>query len=1066
MPSDRSRRIDPPANNYIAPVAQQGRVVLDRDFNAWTSLLGGRLAAETIDVVGPCGTPDDGFAISAPPASPPGSIWSPPQPESPPSDSGTGRDFLISGGTMYVGGLRVEWPVAQGGQTIAYTYEDQPELSQPVTGLIDYILRRPPQELVYLDVLLQEVSAAEDPDLLDVALGGPDTTQRLKQRARVERFGVNSTACADAWTQAVANWASEGLTFDPATMRLSPAVQLQVGFTQTGPSGGPCDPIAAGGFLGPDNQLIRVQVADGNLLWSYDNASFVYRIQVASDRQTVTLIGGPPDTYHYPQTGQVVEVLATASVIDSVPDEIDGGSIVRCSAQPYGELFTLTQPYGPSTQGATTNVLVLPQPLDAALVNSGLPLFLRVWQAELPLSLNTPITLADSEGNSTGLTVTLSGASVAADGANWQIAVRPSTPQGVYPEELLLAPQPADGPFRVVCPLAVIDWAAGTPPTISDCRSTFDSLVALSKRKPGCCTISISPADLAGRVTLQGLIDVAAAKNQGVVVCLAAGVYNLSAPLHLTLRHSGITIEACGGQALLRQAPGADASLFAGGLITLNGAAGVTLQGLLLRPPLVALSKDLLSELSLSLSQTAQSEAGTLLRTPSCCIGIHAYNATALRVTSCGIAFAKPADTANIDLVAMAMLLQGDCTGLQVEKCLFESAIAPTYNAIDPQTDYAKLIDANRLDFAAAPQTQAATPAPTPTQTPAPAPAPASTPAPTAAYFDVARQIYTGAGLAQIVAGRGNATSISLQRSMVASCGIVATTQGAPPGTDAESLSKADFAATLTDCTLDAALIRDNNFVGLTFASLMVANAQALRLQDNNVGGGVAGFWFSLASTTSPSGVAEGTDKYYNTVLNFEEFQALFGLSPLIPPPPAAPVVREAGNLSAPTEQASRVALGINASIIVTGNHVSTGQHPPAAANPTYLSTTPPGLTSLLLWLDADVSADQLLDSDISAVVANNHLIAATRDAPASLLVLASGQACAVTGNIILNQPGPIGSDRDAPSLWLVIADTLKVTQPFAATGNVLRGISDLEQLTRGTASGRAGWSGYNADPF
>ncbi len=117
-------------------------------------------------------------------------------------------------------------------------------------------------------------------------------------------------------------------------------------------------------------------------------------------------------------------------------------------------------------------------------------MFLRVWQAALPLALDAPITLYDpTTGVSTGLEVTLSGAKVAADGAYWQIAARPSTPQAVYPEDLLVASQPADGPFRLVCPLAVIDWTADGGPVIGDCRNSFDNLVDLSKRRPGCCTV-------------------------------------------------------------------------------------------------------------------------------------------------------------------------------------------------------------------------------------------------------------------------------------------------------------------------------------------------------------------------------------------------------------------------------------------------------------------------------------------------------------------------------------------------------------------------------------------------
>ena len=72
---------------------------------------------------------------------------------------------------------------------------------------------------------------------------------------------MNADGCATAWAQMLTVWAGEGLVFDPDTMSLTPAVKLKVGFTQDASTGDPCDPVASGGYLGADNQLIRVRVA-------------------------------------------------------------------------------------------------------------------------------------------------------------------------------------------------------------------------------------------------------------------------------------------------------------------------------------------------------------------------------------------------------------------------------------------------------------------------------------------------------------------------------------------------------------------------------------------------------------------------------------------------------------------------------------------------------------------------------------------------------------------------------------------------------------------------------------
>jgi len=50
--------------------------------------------------------------------------------------------------------------------------------------------------------------------------------------------------------------AAQGWNFDAATMQLQPQVSLKAGFTSSSGQGDPCDPVATGGYLGADNQLI------------------------------------------------------------------------------------------------------------------------------------------------------------------------------------------------------------------------------------------------------------------------------------------------------------------------------------------------------------------------------------------------------------------------------------------------------------------------------------------------------------------------------------------------------------------------------------------------------------------------------------------------------------------------------------------------------------------------------------------------------------------------------------------------------------------------------------------
>ena len=666
MPSDRSRRTDDLRDGYKEVVAQQGRVILDRDFNALQGLADERIAAETLDVIGPCGTPDNGFEISLPQLSPPGPpLWSPPGGFGPsgPRDF----EFLIAPGTMYVGGQRAVFPGRQAGHAITYSYYDQPDWTAPPDPVA---FESPPggRELIYLDLQEQEVSAVEDPDLLEVALGGPDTTQRVKLMRRIKRRPVSSADCAEAWKEATSEWLQrDGLQFDPRTMRLHPVARLRVGFTQDVSAHDPCDPIATGGYLGADNQLIRVQISHpgrlgagggpAQLLWGYDNASFLYRVTGVTDGTMLTLAAEPPDAFHIPQSGQLVEILRTAAVLGKEPDESDPSgqrSILRVAAEATGELRRLAKPYGPITIGDPTKYIVLDQPLDRSYAQSATPLFLRVWQAELPfnpagdmVALNDPAT-----GASTGVQVTISvpPGEVARKGAFWLLALRPTTPQAVYPERLLADPQPPDGPRHWVCPLAVIDWQAGL---VEDCRCQFDDLVKLTKRGRSCCMVSVSPEHLTATNTLQAIIDHAAGFAQPVTICLDPGTYRLPEPLSLTSIHSNMTIEACPGGVII-EAANPDAAPFLNGLLMLNGANNVTLRGLALQIPYPSLPPF------------------TIM------VGINVGGSEDLSIERCKFAFSPPLLPNILGIAGAGLLLRGDCSGPTIRGCTFDSSLPPT----------------------------------------------------------------------------------------------------------------------------------------------------------------------------------------------------------------------------------------------------------------------------------------------------------------------------------------------------------------------------------------------------
>lgn len=453
MASDRERlRFPEPA--YRSVVYQQGRVTLAADSNLAQEIASETLRQETLDIVGPAGTPDSGFEITFPPVFSVG-------PNPPPPSN---RDFQVGPGTMYVGGLCIkQWPLSPerlpvtGLQQLPFpptlmTYFTQPNwLDVPVPAVS-------PLEYIYLELEEREVSATEDPNLLDVALGGPDTTARTTILQRVRRTPTTATNCPDALAQRVDQWRAQGSDLDLTSMSLDSAARLRVGFETIVPPPTPCEPQVSNTYLGHDNQLIRVRLtANSKFLWGFNNASDLYRVMVAPTGDRLFLQAPPVDSFHFPRPNQTVELLRSEA-------RLANGEYV---AQAEGTIITLTAGYDPDTQS-------IPLPITIALPNaSDPPLFLRIWEEVKPYTSNQPVKLG-----STGLNVTISAPAGIHTGDFWAFAARAATPI-IYPARYLQAPQPPDGPRIWECPLAIIQWTNDIGSVIADCRKYFVPMTAL-----------------------------------------------------------------------------------------------------------------------------------------------------------------------------------------------------------------------------------------------------------------------------------------------------------------------------------------------------------------------------------------------------------------------------------------------------------------------------------------------------------------------------------------------------------------------------------------------------------
>lgn len=648
MPSDRARPTYDERQQYRAVVQQQGRVNLEADWNEGFHIVSEEQRKEALDFVGPVGTPDDGYAIGFAGA------------------SGLDFDFTVQPGTMYVGGLRVELPPRADGNITLYS--NQPDWLNPDMP------ENPANEFIILALLEQEVSSAEDSALKDVALGGVDTTERRRLVQRVVRMASQADNCEAALAEAIAFWAGNGFAFDAETMQLEPVARLQVGFVDDGEPPDPCKPTAQGGYLGAENQLLRVQIsAEDRFAWGFDNASFLYRITVDPDDDTlVHLLSRPVDEFHEPRVGQVVEILRPAF-------ELSNGELVAESA---GAFMALTQAYNPDGQS-----LVLPSPVSMAYSESDgttqtYPyLFLRVWEEEVAFTTGT----AEDLG-ATGVQVTLSASGdLYAPGTAWTFAVRPSTPVALYPQRYLDAPQPPEESRMWICPLAVIGWTGTDGEVLEDCRRHFDNLVELTERESGgCgCCITLGPEDVDGGAGLQAAIDDAITDAQGapVTISLRPGNYRLREPLRMGPGYSRLTLEGCDHDVVIT--PLDDGMNFIDGLVSIVASEKITLRRLVFRPlflryfdhaeDMAGSDPETLINLVGAMGEDAES-FNVFVDNLRVAVAVRAASCPTLRIEGCTFMMSLSENPARFQA---GILLSGECPELSVLDNRFETLEDP-----------------------------------------------------------------------------------------------------------------------------------------------------------------------------------------------------------------------------------------------------------------------------------------------------------------------------------------------------------------------------------------------------
>jgi hypothetical protein len=259
---DFSRDGFDPKKHFRRVLSQQGRVQLDSDLNEQTDLLLHYLQTLAADIIGPYGRPEKcgGFVINAV------------EPKE--------GDFTISKGHYYVDGILCE------------NDDGEAHYKGQLSGLDGYNKKKADGKtnyIVYLDVWERQVTFIEDGSILEVALGGPDTSTRSKVEWMVRSEPTEEVDCQSINK----NFKRDCHNGWPPNNR----GKLKARAMLPPDSNYPCIIRPEAKYRGSENHLYRVEIhrsgtafdksnksEAATFKWSRDNGSVVFPILTVSNK--------------------------------------------------------------------------------------------------------------------------------------------------------------------------------------------------------------------------------------------------------------------------------------------------------------------------------------------------------------------------------------------------------------------------------------------------------------------------------------------------------------------------------------------------------------------------------------------------------------------------------------------------------------------------------------------------------------------------------------------------------------------------------------------------------------
>ena len=588
MKADLTRYTFDAKRHYSRVIQQQGRVPIDADWNEQAEIQEHHDQTETVDVIGPAGFPQGtSFQLSASPDKTDVLIG-----------DGTGyvngilaenvntavevlafpaankltlRTLVLDDVALRVG----EWLYITDSSTPGYTPTwlriaavDPPTQTVTLTANVtssghayvqrvpsytiqpdwyapDLVTSTPPAMpaldqnglfVAYLDVWRRHVTAIEDPELREVALGGPDTCTRAKTVWQVRLAAIAQGQPTDCTTP---------LPAEKSTGRLGArARQPSTGDT-------PCVITPTALYRSLENQLYRVEIHDpgpvdtATFKFSRDNG-MVLTSWLASSGADLTVSSLGKDKVLGFAAGQWIELLD-----DGVEESQGPGTLARIkSVDPSTNTITID----------TTTVYPTPSPTTRGYDIKNYPLSPRIrrWDHVSPTPAMS-VTQPSGDGFidlEQGVQVRFE-AGYYASGDYWLIPARTITADVEWPrnESGTPLPRPRHGIKHQYARLGIVTVTGGQITGVADCRAQFPPLTGLPSSGAGCCCgVMIGPNDDPQTVIDGAIAKAGSGKIDGLTVEFAAGTFNLNMPIRIAAPQAGVgnlVVKGCGSSTRL-----------------------------------------------------------------------------------------------------------------------------------------------------------------------------------------------------------------------------------------------------------------------------------------------------------------------------------------------------------------------------------------------------------------------------------------------------------------------------------------------------------------------------------